>query len=129
MLNEIYTLPEIRFIGGETQTLVFDLYTLSGDPYKNIDECEINFSIIHHANRDYSEPVFTLTDASSYITTGTGTEGYYNKLTIELLPTHTAVLSGKYIYQLSITDTSQNVEICQGVMLIIRNINSGVLSG
>ena len=114
-----YELPTIYFVGGESQSFTFNTYFYkTGDPF-SLTGCTANFSIATFTNRSES-PV--LSKSMSVKTSETGSTD--NILTVDLAPVDTASLSGKYIYQITIRDTSGRTAIPQqGVIYITKNIN------
>ena len=132
MFNRVYNLPEIDFIGGESERLYFNLYTPKKQPFPNLDACYLTFSIMHYANRDYtSDPIFKINseDNAAQIYADLGDEEEYNRFVVKLMPDDTFDLSGKYIYQIGIKDDDGHVEIPgQGIIMIIKNIDASFLS-
>lgn len=122
MQTNIYTLPELSFVGGKSIEFSFRLKDGDGLPY-NASGASVNFSICSYSNK-VGSPLLSLTPTimadeggvSSILhlmIDGTRTKGYY----------------GKYIYQITIVDISGRIEIPnQGIMNITRNINEGFIS-
>ena len=57
MISNIYSLPQIDFVGGSSESFIFNLY-YSGDrdtPYGLVG-CDANFSIINYINKN-GDPV------------------------------------------------------------------------
>lgn len=122
MINPIYNLPEISFVGGESQTFLFNLYTKSGSGY-NTDGCDIAFSIVNFANKS-NTPILIKSGS-----TQVGADGVSNTVVIGLEPQDTVGLYGKYIYQLSIRDAAGITEIPgHGIMNITRNIHQSFIT-
>lgn len=120
MQTNIYTLPELTFVGGKTQELNFRLKRPDGTPY-NARACTANFAICNYSNKT-GTPFVSITP--EFRTEESG--GVINILHIDLPATDTLELFGKYIYQITIIDDNGNVEIPnQGIMNITRNINIG----
>lgn len=133
MITYNYNLPEITFVGGESQELAFNLYTPNYYPFDmEADERIANFSIIHYANRDYETPILAVssTDSQPQVIIQNGKEGVLNRVLVSLRPSDTLYLSGKYIYQLTLTNSSGEVADIpsQGILYINRNINPNFLS-
>lgn len=124
MVQYLYDLPELNFIGGASKVLIFHVYVNSGKrkPF-GLNDCEANFAVVDFVNRN-GEPV-----VSKQMTISMNDEGTdYNVLTVKLLPNDTVDLHGKYIYQISIRDIDGNVEDPkQGIINIHRNINKEFL--
>ncbi len=114
-----YTLPTIDFVGGESQRLAFHTYFYkTGAPF-SLSSCAADFSIASFTNRSETPVLSRLMDVEK------GEDGQTdNLLTVDLRPEDTVRLSGKYIYQISIRDTSGHTEIpSQGIIYITKNIN------
>lgn len=124
MLNKMYSLPELCFVGGSSENLEFNLYYDKSNPRPfNIYGGEATFSIVHFSNKN-SAPVVSkkmdiVLDNSSMS---------YNVLRVTLDPTDTVHLSGKFIYQITMKDVNDNVEISQGVLTIHSNIDKGLIA-
>lgn len=117
MIHAIYTLPEISFVGGESQTLLFNLLTLSGNDY-DASECQVGFAVIHYTNKN-GVPILTK-DAEIKM----GNNGVMNIAIVDLLPSDTIDLYGRFVYQITISDPAGFTEIPgQGLIDITRNIH------
>ena len=122
MLNPIYNLPEIQFIGGETQKFTFHLYTPGGAPF-DANGCNADFSIVNYANKN-GLPIIT-----KQISLLSGDEGIKNIAQVVLNARDTAPLYGRYIYQITISAADGTTEIPgQGIMNITRNIHADYIS-
>ena len=122
MLNNVFTLPEIAFIGGSTEKLSFNLIKPNKQPYVDVDG--VKFSVISYSNRDYSNPVFVLENENDGVIVDIDDEQTYSRVIITIGRDLTKTLSGKYIYQLEIMDATGKSEIPgQGIITITRNIN------
>lgn len=125
-LNKQYELPDIGFIGGGTQDLVFHAYFWNGRRPFDLSSCTAELAIINYVNNG-GAPIFTKT--MTVMGSGDGGEETNNILMVTLSPSDTVGLSGKYIYQVSIKDAKGDVEPpAQGIMLIRKNINGGFLN-
>lgn len=51
MINPIYTLPDMSFVGGESQTFLFNLLTSAGKSF-NASDCTVAFAIVNYANKN-----------------------------------------------------------------------------
>lgn len=121
-----YILPTIDFIGGESQTIVFDLYMKDGRPYEDVSGCTIIFSVAHFLDRQYGSPVIRLDNEGDQVKIFTGPQDKINRVKIFLKPEDTLTLSGKYIYQIMIVGGNDKTEIPgQGILLVTKNINYG----
>lgn len=113
----IYTLPEISFVGGETQELRFNLKNKNGTAFDAAGSSS-NFSICNYSNK-VGTPLLSYTP-----TLFADEQGVSSILVVEIPKADTATLSGKYIYQITIIDLNGDSEIPdQGIMNITRNIN------
>jgi hypothetical protein len=117
MLNPIYSLPKIDFIGGESHTFKFRLVTPTRESF-DANGCTMAFSIINYANQN-GEPLVIKGVALEI-----GEDGVPNIAVVHLLPEDTVELSGRYAYQISIRDTFDEVELPgKGLFDITRNIH------
>ena len=123
MQTNIYTLPEISFVGGETQEFVFNVTNRSGEAL-DVSGMTADFSIGSYTNK-------TGTPLLSYTPTiRTGDDGIAAVLVVNIPKVDTAGMFGKYIYQITILDVQGRSEIPnQGIMNITRNINQNFVSG
>lgn len=118
MINEIYCLPEIKFIAGETQTFLFHLYFEQTKEPFNANSCKADFAVIDYTNKS-GGPLLR-----KECTIRMNTEGAANIVEVYLTPEDTAGLYGKYVYQLQIRDIDGEVEIPgQGLLVISKNIH------
>lgn len=117
MQTTVYTLPEISFVGGETQEFNFHLKNHAGDPF-DASGASVNFAICNYSNKTGS-PLL------SYEPTLLADENGVASVIVLAIPKEdTAMLAGKFIYQITIVDVSGNSEIPnQGIMNIAKNIN------
>ena len=122
MINEIYGLPEVKFVAGETQTFVFHLYFQStNDPF-NANGCKVNFAIVDYTNKS-GKPLLC-----KKCKIRLNTDGIANIAEAYLTPEDTAGMYGKYVYQLQVRDIDDEVEIPgQGLLVISKNINKGFI--
>lgn len=108
LIQSIYTLPEISFVGGETQRLTFSLFSHLGTPAEypyDATGCTVNFSLIGYNNK-IGVPIL-----SKQATIRQDTMNINSLADVDLEPADTAALYGKYIYQLTIKDSDGNVGI------------------
>ena len=116
MQTNIYTLPEINFVGGETQELRFNLISKNGEPF-DVSGASADFSICNYSNK-VGTPILSYTPRQ--LTEG----GVTSILAVDIPKEDTADLSGKFIYQITVIDLRGDSEIPnQGIMNIARNIN------
>ena len=122
MLNPIYNLPEIQFVGGETQKFAFRLFTPGGLPF-DANGCNVDFAVVNYANKN-GLPIFTRQATLLF-----GDDGIKNLAQVVLNARDTALLYGRYIYQITITSADGTTEIPgQGIMNITRNIHADYVS-
>lgn len=119
-----YTLPTLSFVGGETQSLLFNVYySKNMEPFSMVG-CISNFSVVNFTNKNGS-PI--IRKDMTVIENHDGTA--LNVLSVNLDPRDTYELHGKFIYQISIRDIDGNVEIPQqGIMYITNNINKSFIN-
>ncbi len=122
MQTTVYTLPEISFVGGETQQFSFHLKAYNGESF-DASGSNINFAICNYSNK-------TGTPLLSYAPTLLADETGEASIAILTIPKEdTATLAGKFIYQITIVDLNGNAEIPnQGIMNITKNINQDYVS-
>lgn len=121
MINGIYSLPVLDFVGGSSEQFLFHVYCgdIDQQPY-TLAGCTALFSIAHFTNKTGTP----LISKEMSIQTGSS-DG--NILTVKLLPSDTVDLAGKYVYQIMIKDDKNNVDLQQGVLYIHSNINRTAL--
>lgn len=116
-----YTLPQMEFVGGETQEVAFHAHYYLDDRPFGLEGCVAQFSIVSYTNK-YGAPILE----KKMEVTRDGADGMKNVLYLKLLPEDTLDLNGKYIYQISIRDVDGDVEIPkQGIIYIYNNIDKG----
>lgn len=121
MQSILYELPEIQFIGGETHDLRFRLFTQTGKLF-NASGCSATFSVVQSTNRT-GTPV--ISKSMDVIADDDGVECI---VAVTLLPEETKNLRGKHIYQITIRDMFDEVEIpSQGILGIVLNIDRQVI--
>ena len=114
MLYKMYSLPEIRFVGGSSEDLQFNLY-YDEDKTKpfNLFGGEANFSIVNFINKN-STPLVSKRMELDYVEVDDNDDGvketkYYNVLRISLEPEDTVDLFGKFVYHITLKDVDKNV--------------------
>lgn len=108
-----YVLPAIEMVAGATKELRFNTFQKdTGIPF-DVAAFTASFSMVNFVNKD-SAPVVT----KSATTNGTA-------VIVTLLPNDTVNLCGKYVYQVTISGGATEKEVCQGVLLIHKNIDGG----
>ena len=123
MINNIYTLPEVDFVGGSTNKFLFHVYR---DDKKteaaDLEGSTANFSLVNFINKN-GTPII-----SKSMTLAQDDDACI--LSVTLTSEDTVNLSGKYVYQITIVDSGGRAIIPnQGVMYIHSNINRGLLTG
>lgn len=120
---EVFTLPNIQFVGGSTQDLLYKVYAHKTKYPFDLNGCTAEFSIVNYLNR-YSDP---LVRRSMTIIKGDNDDFgdvVNNMLKVKLLPGDTKNLHGKFIYQITIKGSDGTVEIPnQGLAIITNNID------
>lgn len=123
MVNEIYTLPELAFVGGSSEDLIFHAYRDGIEPKPfGLTGCTANFSIADYANKSGTPLVskeMTIKMDSANV--------YENIMTILLEPEDTIDLFGKYVYQITVKDPDAKADIRQGVLMIHKNVDKTFL--
>lgn len=120
MLNKMYSLPELRFVGGSSEDLQFNLYYNEEDPKPfNLFGGTANFTIISYVNKNGTPLV------SKGMEIGINEdETHYNVVRVSLTPADTVDLFGKFVYQITLKDVEGNTDIpFQGIMQIHNNID------
>lgn len=121
-----YILPTIDFVGGESATVIFDLYLEDGRPYEDASGCSVIFTVAHFLDREYGSPLIRLDTDGSQVKIYEGPQGKINRVKVFLKSEDTKILSGKYIYQIMIIGGNDKTEIPgQGVLFVTKNINFG----
>ena len=124
MRHDVYSLPEVMFVAGQSNTLRWRLFTEQNVPF-NADGCTGNFALFNYSDKYIDEPL--VSKPLSFVI-GDDVTGAKNVATVDLLPTDTLGLYGKYIYQITIKDIDGEVEIPnQGIFNIFHNINESFL--
>lgn len=120
LIYKMYSLPEINFIGGSSEDLQFNLYSDETNPEPfTLYGGKANFSIVNFINKN-STPVLSKQMEISLNDDQTS----YNIVRVSLEPADTVDLSGKFVYQIILTDVDGNVDIPhQGIINIHTNIN------
>ena len=121
MQQNIYDLPEISFVGGETRDLLFKLFTATRLPFSAYG-ADATFSIVNSVHRT-GEPI-----VSKQMDVIADDDGVDSILRVTLMPMETVGLFGKYIYQITIIDLSGEIEIpSQGILRITNNIDKNLV--
>lgn len=117
MQTSIYTLPEISFVGGETQEFTFHLKNQQGFTFDASGSVS-DFAICNYSNKT-GAPLLNYTP--TLVKDANNIESILN---VTIPKEDTALLSGKYIYQITIIDAKGSAEIPgQGIFNIVKNIH------
>lgn len=123
MRHDIYSLPEVVFVSGQSNTLRWRLFTVKNVPF-NADGCTGNFSVVDYSDKT-GDPLIS---KPLKFVVGDDETGVKNVAVVDLVPKDTLGLAGKYIYQITIKDIDGEAEIPnQGFLLISHNINESFL--
>ena len=123
MRHDVFTLPEIVFVAGQSQTLRWRLLTEKKVPF-NADGCTGNFAVVDYSDKT-GDPLIS---KSLTFSIGDDETGVKNIASVDLLPADTLGLCGKYIYQITIKDIDGEAEIPNhGFFFIAHNINESFL--
>lgn len=115
----LYSLPTISFVGGETQDLKFYIYDYREKDPVDLSGSTSEFTIVYAHNKT-GAPVVNKTMDIEY----NDDVEISHILSVVLDPSDTLDLNGKYIYQISIQQKDGSIEIPhQGLMYIINNID------
>lgn len=124
MLNKMYSLPEIEFVGGTSEELQFKMYRSDDNslPF-DLFGGEANFAIIHFTNKNgtplLSRTMTVCADSDTLC---------YHILKVSLEPADTVDMFGKFVYQITVRDIDGNIDIPhQGIMNIHNNIDKPFL--
>lgn len=123
MRHDIYTMPEVVFVAGQSNTLRWRLFTMAHYPF-NANGCTGNFAVVDYSDQT-GDPLISKPLTFSI---GDDETGIKNIASVDLEPNDTLGLYGKYIYQITIKDVDGEAEIPnQGFLQIAHNINKSFL--
>lgn len=123
MRQDIYTLPEVVFVSGQSNSFRWRLFTAAKVPF-NASGCSGNFAAVDYSDKT-GDPLI-----SKPLTFSVGDDetGAMNIASVDLEPDDTLGLWGKYIYQITIRDVDGEAEIPNhGILHIAHNINESFL--
>jgi hypothetical protein len=124
MRHDIYTLPQITLVGGQSETIRWRLFDLDGEPY-DASGVDARFALVDFSDQAAEEPVLAI-DATINTDQESGVDCIVK---IVMDPDDTIDLYGKYIYQITLKGGSGYVQIPnQGIMFIAHNIDRDYLS-
>lgn len=121
MQTNNYSLPEWRFVGGETQKRIFTLRELNRMNTYDIPGASIELAVVDFVNPKSAAKLLKSVEIQSDST------GRYCDAVVVLSPTDTLNLSGKYIYQLTIKDPLGNIAAPRGLMYIAENVDKSFI--
>ena len=122
MVNPLYELPTLNFIGGSTKPLSFRFFWRSYDKPFDLIRSEARLSVVNHDSSTNKPVISKVMQLSNETAPG----GANNVFTVTLQPEDTIGLRGRYIYMITIKniDNPKEVEIPgKGVMYISNNID------
>lgn len=120
MQPEIFTLPTINFVGGATQELRFNLKNPDGEVF-NATGCTASFAV-----SEWGEKTNLFTVSPEFLA---DPGGVLSIMIVSVPAVHTRDLAGKYVYQITMIDSQQNVGIPnKGLMNIAENIDKEFIS-
>jgi len=117
MQTRNYSLPEWNLVGGETQKRTFTLYHTEGGPTYDIPGATAEVAVVDFVNQNSQLKL------CKEVSITVDKNGRYCEVLIDLQPSDTLNLHGKYIYQLTIKDVLGNVAAPKGIMYITENID------
>ena len=119
LMEPIYNLPRMQFVGGETQDICFNLKTTSGANYAT-EGYDVVFSVREWGDRE-EDPILIKETNIKLNDTGTA-----SVIEVRFEPEDTVYLDGQYIYQIMIFGDGNLCEIPgQGILNVIKNIHPG----
>lgn len=131
MKNPLYVLPTLEFIGGETHTYIWNLWHLGPNERPNMDTPynasgqTVTFSLINFSDQygNVNEPII-----SKRCELRQNEDGVSCIAVTYLAAEETKELAGKYIYQLTVTNSAGEAEIPgKGIMFINWNIDNKLI--
>lgn len=121
MKYDIYTLPQITIVGGQSKTIGFNLWTINRDMF-DTNGCSGNFAVVDYSDKDGD----TVVAKQMTFQSGDNPE-IQNVAVVSLTPSDTLNLAGKYVYQVTIKNGDIADIPNQGILYIARNINTSFL--
>jgi hypothetical protein len=123
MIHDVYTLPEITFVGGITDSWMFELVTLGGAPFELFGGSG-QLSVVNYSNKT-GAPVLTLP-----CSVAENEDGFFNLLRVDTTSADTVELFGRYVYQLTLRDGNDETDVPgQGILIITKNIDPAYTLG
>ncbi|MDD6837348.1 MAG: hypothetical protein PUF04_09390 [bacterium] len=116
----VFSLPELSFTGGSSQSIKVRLTTKSGDIFEAAG-CTIFFSLIPYSHQ-YEQPILTKRATSSR-----GDDGFFYA-EMELTSAETVNFHDVYIYQFTVVSENNQIDPNhQGLLRINRNIDPSLI--
>lgn len=122
MMNPIYELPTLNFVGGSTKPLFFRFFRKTKDEPFDLTRCEARLAIVNYDSGS-SKPLLT---KSMTLDSETASDGSKNVFSVTLSPADTLNLRGRYTYMITIKDMNDSGKVDipgKGVMYISNNID------
>lgn len=128
MQTNIYTLPELNFVGGEAIEIYFHILRSNGEAL-DITGAKADFAVCDYSAKDSDPLLHYDTVNNSDNLKILADEGGVVSL-VYLMTAQEAMVDffGKYVYQLTITDASGRTDVRQGIMNITRNIHQDFIT-
>ena len=121
-LESPYKLPTVSFVGGSTQELAFHTYFENNGRPLSMSGCVGYFSIVEYLDRSLPLLSKTMTITESPV------DATDNILRVELEPSDTIDMVGKFIYQVTIKGDHGDVDIpYQGILYVTQNIDKTII--
>lgn len=117
--NPPFKLADINLIGGDYEEILFHVHDDDNGGLMDIENLELNFSLIDYQNR-YGSPLLSKMCETS--------EEDPTAFLVVLYPEDTKDLADKFIYQITIKAPNDKQKSYQGVMTIDKNINPNVFT-
>lgn len=119
---EAFTLPTLEFVGGETQTLIFNLFDAMHNPVDLPNDTACNFAVVGFTNPVGGPLISKTMDILHSQATDMN-----SMVRVIVESDDTVDLAGKYIYQITLAAATRSDIPKQGIMYITRNINPAFL--
>lgn len=119
-----FQLPTLDFVGGSTQEFAFHTYFYGNGRPLSMTGCTAYFSVVSALNKT-GQPLLSKTMRIMQ----SSTDSTDNILAVELVPSDTINLSGKYIYQVTIKGKDGGIDIpAHGCMYVSSNIDKQLIN-
>lgn len=121
MINKLFNLPTLSFVGGESKKITMTLRNENGALY-NVPGAVVRLTVVSFVNQNETPSIDKSGSGQAEIKRGEA--GDWCECEITLTPEDTISMFGKYIYQIKISDVAGNVVCPQGIMMIRSNNGS-----